>query len=266
MTNTIREFIKHFKNNQSVFINGVEYLSNEILPVLPTGLITNRDVNFRKQPGIAAWSILDVIPKNTLVFRIGSPIILDSREWYQVFYNGRFGWSASSFFNSLDTKIIDVTYYSQLVSGALKFRQDCGVACIKMLCEFYKIETPIIDRMSELTSLMIKDNGLTLEQLDSLAKYYGLNTLVFDAELKEIKFLIDNNKPSIVLIDYEYIPNRWDKNYMGQHFVVITGYDDNYIYYNDPDYPNGNGKNVKTSISNFDTALRKANPSYRGIF
>lgn len=266
MLDKIREFIKNFKNNQSVFVNGVEYLSNEILPILPIGLTTNKDVNFRKQPGMAAWFITDVIPENTLVFRVGSSVIINAREWYQIFYKGQFGWCASSFFNSLDTKIIDVPYYSQLVSGALKFRQDCGVACIKMLCEFHKIETPTIDRMSELTSLMVKDNGLTLQQLDSLAKYYGLSTFVIDATIQRIKILIDSQTPLVVLIDYEYIPNRWDKKYTGQHFVVVTGYDDNYIYYNDPDYPNETGKNVKTPITNFDNALRKANPNYRGIF
>jgi uncharacterized protein YfcZ (UPF0381/DUF406 family) len=53
--------------------------------------------------------------------------------------------------------------------------------------------------------------------------------------LTDLKFSIDNDIPALVIVHYGDLPGRQDP-YTGGHAIVVTGYDDNYIYTNDPDF------------------------------
>ncbi len=57
--------------------------------------------------------------------------------------------------------------------------------------------------------------------------------------LEDLKYLIDSGRPAIVRIKYDKILYRWDKSLTGEHFVVVTGFDEEHdrIIINDPAYP-----------------------------
>ncbi len=76
-----------------------------------------------------------------------------------------------------------------------------------------------------------------------------------------LKQIIDSGKPVEVHLDVYYVIDdfrkisdmwvrAWDKGHWS-HFMTVTGYDDNYVYINDPTDPDLNIKNMKTPVKNF---------------
>ncbi len=76
-----------------------------------------------------------------------------------------------------------------------------------------------------------------------------------------LKQIIDSGKPAEVHLDIYYViddfrkisemwVNSWDKGHYS-HFMAVTGYDDNYVYINDPTDPDLGIKNMKTPVKNF---------------
>lgn len=76
-----------------------------------------------------------------------------------------------------------------------------------------------------------------------------------------LKQVIDSGKPVEVHLNTYYVTDDfrkvskswvtdWEKGQFS-HFMAVTGYDNNYVYINDPTDPNLNVKNMKTSKINF---------------
>lgn len=93
--------------------------------------------------------------------------------------------------------------------------------------------------------------------------------------LNKLKEIIDSGKPVEVHLDIYYVRDifgkssnfwisGWNKMH-ASHFMVVTGYDTNYVYINDPTEPNLNIKNMKTPIKDFLGAWENgANPQIMG--
>ncbi len=140
----------------------------------------------------------------------------------------------------MNGRILNVPYKSQNDADATLKRSDCAPACIAMILG--ALGKAVTTNAVTLASGMSGDSGLQLEQLSAAAKAFGLELSIdMGATLDRLKSLIDKGCPTIVLVKYGKLPDRWDQSYVGGHFVVVVGYDDTQgrIYLNDPDYPPG---------------------------
>ena len=138
------------------------------------------------------------------------------------------------------------------------FRQEknttCGVACVKMVLAFHgkEISEFELEDICETSWL-----GNTCGEIVS-----GIKKLGFDAEeidLATTKYLLsqlDKKHPLIALIDPAVLYGGVEG--FG-HFVVITGIENDKIYYHDPDLD----KDLTKTISDFMKAWKKF--SFKGV-
>jgi len=155
--------------------------------------------------------------------------------------------------------MITVPYIGQWDQTAAKYRDDCGSTCTEMVREWAGLPVLTVDSLSAQTTLATNDNGLWPSQLVPLAATNGL-TLVLKSgvTVDSIKAEINAGRPVIALINYSYIVGREDKGFFGNHFVVVTGYDSQSIYVNDPDFWGANetqGHNFAIPLQQFSDAL-----------
>lgn len=148
----------------------------------------------------------------------------------------------------------DVPLYSQIADiSSVEWKQKgCGVADVAMIVNYYKPKTTNVQAVLEAgikSGAYVKNVGWGHDGLASLAKRYGLTGKVesfydFNKEMafNEFKKVIDQG-PAIASIHRNFDP----KLSFG-HLIVITGYDDKLVYYNDP----GKHDGIRTvSISSF---------------
>ena len=164
---------------------------------------------------------------------------------------------------------MDVPYISQEGAGARRFRNDCGPACVEMLRRYYGLEPLQVDQLSAASSLARFDNGLTVLELQALAQRFGLK-MDFRADLTVdiLEMILDAGKPVICLINYSYIKARQNQADRFGHFVVATGYDDDHIIINDPDWwppRTEEGHGLKVPRQDFELALQWSPDSWTGL-
>lgn len=134
----------------------------------------------------------------------------------------------------------DVPLYSQIadISWTEWKQKGCGVADVAMLVNYYKPKTTNVQEVLETgikSGAYVKNVGWSHDGLASLAKKYDLTGTVesfydFNKEvaLAEFKKTIDEG-PAIASIHRNFDP----KLSFG-HLIVVTGYDDKLVYFNDP--------------------------------
>jgi uncharacterized protein len=79
------------------------------------------------------------------------------------------------------------------------------------------------------------DYGTNYQNILKYAEVLGYKaSFKTDLHLTDLQALIDQGKPTIVIIQaYAEEPVDWSKNEDG-HYVVAVGYDENYVYFMDP--------------------------------
>lgn len=139
----------------------------------------------------------------------------------------------------------DVPLYSQIrdISWTEWQQKGCGVADVAMLVNYYKPETTNVQAVLEngiKSGAYVKNVGWSHDGLAKLASRYGLIGKVhafwdYDrtTALSEFKKIIDEG-PAIASIHRNFDP----KLSFG-HLIVITGYDENFVYFNDPGKKDG---------------------------
>lgn len=90
-----------------------------------------------------------------------------------------------------------------------------------------------------------------------------------DEAFNHLKQIIDSGKPVevhfdvyYVIDDFRKISNMWVRGWEKghwSHFMTVTGYDDTYVYINDPTDPDLSIKNMKTPLKNFLEAWKNGN-------
>lgn len=95
--------------------------------------------------------------------------------------------------------------------------QDCGIACLKMIAEFYGINESVINEIVENTN--IQRNGISISELEAASHKIGFSTMTVKLTYEEA----ENNivSPSIFF---------WNQ----KHFIVVYKITKNRVYVADP--------------------------------
>lgn len=116
--------------------------------------------------------------------------------------------------------------------------------------------------VGDIYSIKNKGYGVYNEPLHELLSSYVGNSAInlTGINFEDLYYYINKNIPIVVIINTKFKPlaeNEFEKlkttkgdikiTYK-EHSVVITGYDENYIYFNDPMYPNIKGKKNKNEF------------------
>src|SRR3989344_4462690 len=123
---------------------------------------------------------------------------------------------------------------------------ECGLACLKMLYDYYHIPVSLGDLRRD---ILLSSVGTYMPHLAQHLKRKGFITYLQDSgrlhvaipTLKEIRQETNAGRPVIALVQnsiwYSRVPGRPFSDIF--HLVVITGVDDAYVYINDPHWKFG---------------------------
>lgn len=138
------------------------------------------------------------------------------------------------------TNHYDVPYYSQLTDiSAVEWRMEgCGIAALAMEIAFYKPNAVSVDKMLDqaiATGAIARGVGSYHQGLSNLATKYGLVGKVYDLSASnnptafgQFKNILKEG-PVIVSIRNKFNP----ASTLG-HIIVVTGINDNFVFYSDP--------------------------------
>lgn len=172
---------------------------------------------------------------------------------------------------------LDIPYRSQRDSDALYAPSDCGAACVAMLLEAFGMVVKIDDIFK--ATHRNQQEFLSRADLINAANQFHLSLQRFNNGSQAfLKQSIDANRPFIALINYQ----AWSQPGSGvstqstftkTHFVVVTGYDGDDVFLNDPLWwgtRRMQGKNKKVTYAQFAAAWGTChtflnNPDFVGL-
>lgn len=141
---------------------------------------------------------------------------------------------------------LDVPYTSQWKdeesATKYQYRDDCGIAALAMILDFYGLSHDDIGTMGSMTTLARSDVGLYPSQLIPLAETYKLTFFLNNwTPLDTIEASLRSGTPIIALVNLDplkglSLPRPIQDPTAQIHYWVITGYDGNFWYVNDPDF------------------------------
>jgi hypothetical protein len=154
----------------------------------------------------------------------------------------------------------DVPFYSQFadITPVAWQKVGCGIASTAMLIDFYSTEVVNVDSLLQqgiAASAFLSDAGWTHQGLINLTKQFGLNGasvslshLTMEAAFASLETVVTEG-PVMVSVHYTFQPTN-----PIPHLAVVTGIDDERVYYNDPAELQGGGD---ISIAQFKSAWKK---------
>jgi predicted double-glycine peptidase len=134
----------------------------------------------------------------------------------------------------------DVPFYSQFadISATQWQKVGCGIASVAMMIDFYSEEQVSVDGLLQQgidANAFLPDAGWTHQGLINLTKQFGLDGqtvglhhLTTDSAFLELQSILIEG-PVMVSVHYTFDPSN-----PIPHLAVITGADDERVYYNDP--------------------------------
>jgi hypothetical protein len=114
-------------------------------------------------------------------------------------------------------------------------RLDCGACCVAMLLE-------AMAQPAAPAELAAGKSGCYLSPT-ALIRGAGTGGLTMfkdkDRMFDDLRRLIDDGQPPIVVLKYGAMPDRLEQRCTGRHYVMVVGYDDaaGQVFINDPHYP-----------------------------
>ena len=134
----------------------------------------------------------------------------------------------------------DVPIYSQFkdIKNSRWQKEGCGIASLAMVIDFYKPNTiSVAELLNQAinTGAYLKNIGWKHKELSALAGTYGLAEKSYDlgklSNATAFAQFLDFLKTGPVVVS---IHNKFDPKATLGHIVVVTGFENNFIYYNDP--------------------------------
>lgn len=173
--------------------------------------------------------------------------------------------------------IAGVPYKSQKDPDANEFRNDCGPACVSMILN--GLDIPVSTNTVYRKTGAKANQYVSVSQMMRAALTFGVKFEYFCPwDIDQLKLSINAGKAFIPLVHY----GAWSQiepgvstqsSFTGPHFVVVVGYDDEYIYVNDPLWTGDRrleGKHKRWTYREFTkawgTASKDGNRNYGGIY
>jgi uncharacterized protein YvpB len=171
-----------------------------------------------------------------------------------------------------DLRRLAVPYRSQLDGNPYQ-DADCGPTSMAMVLEYYGRRVPTRDLRAIVNQLQgtagVFDAGSTIESLAEVAQRNGLRPLDLAADgklrrwsLDDVRRQLDAGRPIVPQLWYRGLPDRANRPYDGDHYVVLTGYGPDEVVYNDPIDKDGPGANRRMSWAQLDRAWRNSDFPY----
>ena len=160
--------------------------------------------------------------------------------------------------------ILQVPWVSQLGPGAAFALGDCGPACAAMVLNYLGRQVTV-DQVSIQTGLPRSYKWSSFVHIKKAFRYWGIESYwARNCTLDNLRVELDNNRPVIVLVDYDHLPVYWDANYAAKspngHFILLVGYStDGRFHYHDPYYPNRDGAFIACTEAQFEEAWGEGN-------
>ena len=134
--------------------------------------------------------------------------------------------------------ILPIPYKSQEDSDANRSRNDCGPTSLAMILNGFDVNVTT-------NAVHIRTGANTTEfvsiyQLMRASESYGITFTYFSGAGRQYLFdMLDQGRPIIALIHYGYFVSvdygvSTQSFFTGPHFLVVSGYDDKYVYVHDP--------------------------------
>lgn len=172
---------------------------------------------------------------------------------------------------------LDIPYRSQWDPDAVLHSTDCGPTALAMILNFYNVAiTPdgIYDHIppkapGEFTNFRELIDAAAANNV-SLTRYQYDDQ---DAAFSNLRANIDAGNPILALVSYKHWKEATGNQFDGGHFVVITGYDDEHIYFHDPLFglwvkPREKGAHLKFTNADFAAGWggfsEEENPNWAG--
>lgn len=139
---------------------------------------------------------------------------------------------------------------------------NCGPTAVEMAAGFAQGREPTHDNVVALNKAMGRKDPLkgamTGYQELTLActKTFGLPVKYVKMTLEQALEEVKQGAPVVVGVSYKELKNREDQKYTSGHFVVMIGFDEKYIYTNDPDSLKKTGAMVKYDRGQFSKAMK----------
>lgn len=137
---------------------------------------------------------------------------------------------------------------------------DCGPACLSMWLNWSSTEERKMITVDEVSAATGLPRGYTYTipaNLITAAAHWQLRLeRVLNLSADGIKREIDHEYPVMVLVHYPSLPIRFDPAYKKSHWILVIGYDETGLIYNDPYWPDKRGEGIHLEYSAFAQAMR----------
>jgi len=119
------------------------------------------------------------------------------------------------------------------------FDFDCGAKALQAVMEYYGVDIREDELLEELKA---DEYGTNYADIIALAQKKGFSVFAENGvSLEKLQLFIDNGNPVIVLVqawaDKYMTLEEWKSDYEDGHYVVVIGYDNNIIIFEDPASP-----------------------------
>jgi predicted double-glycine peptidase len=123
-----------------------------------------------------------------------------------------------------------------LPTGRQTFDFDCGAKALQLVFTYYGIDVREDELMKELKT---DERGTCVANIIAAAKRRGFEIIAKrDISLETVKKFVDQKNPVIVLVqawaDRYMTLEDWKRDYDHGHYVIVIGYSDNIIVFEDP--------------------------------
>ncbi len=123
-----------------------------------------------------------------------------------------------------------------LPSGRQTFSFDCGAKALQLIMAYYGVDVREDELLGE---LQCDQYGTPLANMIRVAEKHGFQVSAGNgASVDTVKQYLDANHPVIVLVQawaQRYMAlEDWKANYDNGHYVIVIGYDDRIIIFEDP--------------------------------
>ena len=181
-----------------------------------------------------------------------------------------------------DFLALPVPYRSQLDGNPYELA-DCGPASVAMILGGYGKDIPTMELRRAINKLQGTegnyDAGSFIESLAAVSLQYGLRPIGLfsgglDAKGKpglrrwffdEVRRTLEAGHPIVPQVWYKGLPGREQKEYWGDHYIVLTGYTAEGIIYHDPIDKEGSGAARRMTWAQLDKAWRNSDFPYAGV-